>query len=412
MKNIIKISLRNLLRFKRRTFLTASLISFGVIFVIIFESISGSFKAMIIGQITDSMLGHIQIHKKGYVASTENSPLNLNLKEKAFNRSIQVLNSINEIEYYSPRVKFSGMLSNYIESTGIRLNGIYPEKEFKTVPLLQQRIVSGSKSLNKGEILIPDLLFRGLKLKLNDTLVIIATNKDGSVNGKQFKLVGVLESITGPGGRDGYIHIEDASDLLKIEQLEVSELALRLRNFSKLKKVSKEIDLLLAKELNKEEKAIYEVHSWDKLSPFAHIAGMIDLMSIFIKVMLIAIVLISVMNIMIMAVYERIREIGTIAAIGTLPKKILSMFLIEGLFLGLIGAISGSTLSIVIIFIINLIKIHFSFGKQENLLLIAKVYPVNIVFASVIVVLVATIASFWPAYKASKMEPIKALKHL
>ncbi len=62
-------------------------------------------------------------------------------------------------------------------------------------------------------------------------------------------------------------------------------------------------------------------------------------MTVLIKFMLIAIVLISIMNVMIMAVYERIREIGTIAAIGTLPGRILAMFLIEGVCLGIVGTV-------------------------------------------------------------------------
>ena len=91
-------------------------------------------------------------------------------------------------------------------------------------------------------------------------------------------------------------------------------------------------------ELNKQGKPVFEVHTWEKLSPFYNIARMIDLMAFFIKLMLIAVVLVSIMNVMIMAVYERIREIGTIAAIGTLPGKILSMFVLEGFFLGAMGA--------------------------------------------------------------------------
>jgi putative ABC transport system permease protein len=62
------------------------------------------------------------------------------------------------------------------------------------------------------------------------------------------------------------------------------------------------------------------------LSPFSNIAKIVDLMTIFVKVMLIAIVLISILNVMIMAVYERVREIGTIAAIGTLPAKFSRSF--------------------------------------------------------------------------------------
>ena len=81
MNNIFKISYRNLLRNHRRTLLTASLITLGVIFVLVYTALSGSFKNYMIGQITDSSMGHLQIHRKGYVASVENLPLDKNLNE-------------------------------------------------------------------------------------------------------------------------------------------------------------------------------------------------------------------------------------------------------------------------------------------------------------------------------------------
>ena len=108
--------------------------------------------------------------------------------------------------------------------------------------------------------------------------------------------------------------------------MEISEVAIRLKHFGQLNTFSEKLEGLLSGEVNKKGKPIFEVHTWEKLSPFYNIARMIDVMSFFIKLMLIAVVLISIMNVMIMAVYERIREIGTIAAIGTLPGKILSMF--------------------------------------------------------------------------------------
>ena len=77
MYNLFKIAIRNLMRYRRRTILTASLIAIGVIFVLVFVSVSGSFKNMIIGQITGSMLGDMEIHRKGYVASIDNLPLTL-----------------------------------------------------------------------------------------------------------------------------------------------------------------------------------------------------------------------------------------------------------------------------------------------------------------------------------------------
>ena len=85
MKNIFKISLRNLLRYKRRTLLTSLLIILGVVMVVVFSGISKSFKEMMIGTITDSMMGHLQIHKSGYVSSIDNLPLHLNLKDDEIN---------------------------------------------------------------------------------------------------------------------------------------------------------------------------------------------------------------------------------------------------------------------------------------------------------------------------------------
>jgi len=249
-------------------------------------------------------------------------------------------------------------------------------------------------------------------VKVGDPIVIVATNQDGSVNGKQFRVSGIIESATGPGGRDGFVHIEDAMEVLRMTELEVSEVAIRLKDFDKLAAMTDTLETLLASEVNKQGKPVFEVHNWEKLSPFYNIARLIDIMTFFIKLMLIAIVLISIMNVMIMAVYERIREIGTIAAIGTLPGKILSMFVIEGLCLGILGAVSGCILGTVILFLINMAKITFNFGQQKGLILSATVQPADLAIISVIVILVSVLASLQPALKASRMDPIQALRHV
>ncbi len=413
MGNLFKISVRNLFRYKRRTLLTVSLIAMGVIFVLGYISISGSFKNMMIGQITDSMIGHLQVHRKGYVASIENLPLNLNLKPQAVKKLESILNQQPEVEAYSPRIKFGGMFSTFVETTNIRLNGVYPEKEFRTIPLLPSRIAEGQKTLNKGEILIPELLARGMKAKIGDMIVIVATNQDGSVNGKQFKVAGILESATGPGGRDGYVHIEDAMEVLRMSEMEISEVAIRLKDFGKLDVFSQKLDSLLSGEVNKQGKPTFEVHSWEQLSPFYNIARMIDMMTIFIQLMLIAVVLISIMNVMIMAVYERIREIGTIAAIGTLPRKILSMFVMEGFCLGGIGVVIGDIVGSIIIYILNFSGVvTFDFGRQKGLVLLPTIAPMDVLIISAIVIFVSVLASLQPAFKASRMEPIKALRHV
>jgi len=403
---------RNLSRYKRRTLLTSSLIAIGVMFVLVFIAASGSFKYIMIGQITDSMLGHLQVHKRGYVASIDSLPLTLNLSAKAEKKLEKAIAGIPEIEAFSPRIKFGGMFSNFIETTNIRINGVYPEKEIATVPLFLSRIKQGEKSIKEGEILIPELLAKGMKTKVGDTVVVIATNKDGSVNGKQFVVGGIIESVTGPGGRDGYMHIKDAMEVLRMEAVEISEVAVRLKDFSKLNAVSSSLARDLSGELNKQGQPIFDVRTWEKLSPFYNVARMINVMTFFIKLMLIAIVLVSIMNVMIMAVFERIREIGTISAIGTPPGKILSLFLLEGFSLGVVGVIVGNILALGAVFIMNLVKISFNFGRQAGLILNPSINVNDVLWISLIVILVSVAAALHPAFKASKMEPVEALRHV
>ena len=412
MTNLIRIAGRNLFRYKRRTLLTLSLIVIGVLFVTGFVAITGSFKGMMIGQITDSFVGHLQIHRKGYLAAIDSLPLTMNLKPGAVRKAEAALKAMPEVEAYSKRIKFGGMFSNFTETGNIRLNGVDPEMEARTVPLLLSRVLEGNKGLKKGEILVPELLAKGMKVKVGDVVVVIATNRDGSVNGKQLRVGAILESATGPGGRDGYVHIDDAMEILRMEQPEISEIAVRIRDFGELPGVFGTLKGNLAGELNPQGKPIFDVHTWEKISPFSNIARMIDLMTLFVQIMLVAIVLISIMNVMIMAVYERVREIGTIAAIGTPPGKILSMFLFEGLFMGAIGAVIGSLLSVAAITGLNAAQITFDFGRQTGLILAPTIDPASLLTISGIVIGVSIVASLQPALKAARMDPIEALGHV
>ncbi len=414
MGNIFKLAARNLLRYKRRTLLTSILITLGVVAVLLFISVSGSFKAMMIGQITDAMLGHIQIHKKGYLASIDSLPLNRNLTGKQIDRVMQVLEAEDVVAAYSMRIKLGAMFSNFAETTNIRLNAVTPVDEMKAAPLLTKRILDGDADglLEAGEILIPELIARGMKVKVGDGIVLVANNKDGSVNGRTFTVRGILEGISGPGGRDGMIHIKDAKSLLRIDGAEVSEIAIRLKDIDRLPLVYASLQQKLGGMKNQQGQPVFEIHTWEKISPFFNIAKMIDLMTFFIKIMLVAIVLVSIMNVMIMAVYERINEIGTISAIGTLPSRILGLFVVEGFLIGVLGTALGTAISLIAIAVMNINQISFDFGRQQGLLLAPTISPADVVLVALIVIAIAVLASLQPAWKAAKMDPITALKHV
>src|SRR5688572_15893424 len=241
MLKVLKIAARNLARFRRRTLLTSALITLGIVSVLSFVSIAGSFKAMMIGQFTDSVLGHLEVHRRGYVASIDTLPLNLNMSPAMVTKVEDVLGKFDAVEAYSKRIKLGAMFSNFNETTSIRINGVDPEKEPLATPMLSGRITQGSREgplVKPGEILIPTLLARGMGVKVGDTIVLVATNREGSVNGKTFTVRGIMDAVTGPSGRDGYIHIDDAKTLLRLADPEISEIAIRLKDPRRLDEVA------------------------------------------------------------------------------------------------------------------------------------------------------------------------------
>ncbi|MCP4745606.1 MAG: ABC transporter permease [Desulfobacteraceae bacterium] len=417
MIQIFKIALRNLIRYKRRTLLTSMLITLGVLMVILFSGLAGSFKAMMIGQITDSSLAQMQIHKKGYVSSIDTSPLNLTINQKGYKKIEKILKENSDIEAYAPRIKLSGMLSNFKDTTNIRLNAIEPEKEIKVCPNITERMKFIDSQipdvlLKPGEIIIPEKLAAGMNIKIRDSVVLVANNRDGSINGLNFTVAGIIDTLMGPQGKEGYMHIKDAQSLLRMEKPEIIEIAVRIKNFEKLDAVYSDLKSNLEKTKNKRGKPVFEIHTWEKLSPFSNIAKMIDFMTISMRFIMIAIVLISILNVMMMSVYERIREIGTMSAIGTAPIKIMGLFLAEGLSLGLISILSGNIIGIFGIYILNINKIRFAFGRMDDILLSPAISFSEIAWVSATVLAVSVIATLQPAYKASKMEPVDALGHI
>jgi len=142
MFNIFKLAARNLRRYKRRTLLTSILITLGVVAVLLFVSVSGSFKAMMIGQITDSMLGHLQVHSRGYLSSIDSLPLHLNMKGEQVVRVKEILDGNDAVEAYSMRIRLGAMFSNFTETTNVRLNAVDPEQEMQTVPMLADLVSS------------------------------------------------------------------------------------------------------------------------------------------------------------------------------------------------------------------------------------------------------------------------------
>ena len=182
MTKILRLAFKNLMRYKRRSLLTGLLIAVGLIAVIVFVGLSGSFKRAVVGQITDSVLSHAQVHRKGYLASIDNLPLDRMLPPQAYAKLAGILSKTAGVTAFSPRIKFGAMLSNYAQTTNVRLNGIDPAMEQAAAPLLLSRIKEAAHPkvlLYPGEVLLPEVLAKGMQVKTGDTVVLVANNKDG-----------------------------------------------------------------------------------------------------------------------------------------------------------------------------------------------------------------------------------------
>jgi putative ABC transport system permease protein len=135
-------------------------------------------------------------------------------------------------------------------------------------------------------------------------------------------------------------------------------------------------------------------------------------MTLGIRIIIIAVVLISVLNVMIMSVYERVREIGTLAAMGTQPGRIMALFVAEGFCLGLVSALAGAAAGLAVLWVLNITGVDIAFGRGQIFTLAPTVAPLEVVSACLIVLSVSILASLQPAAKAAKLDPVEALRHV
>jgi putative ABC transport system permease protein len=429
MGNVFKIAWCNLSRYKRRTLLTGSLIAIGVILVIVFSGVGSSFTNHIIGLLVNTSVGNLQIHKKGYMSSLDNLPLDLSITEKGVQKIEKLLKANEQIEAFSERIRFGAMISNFQSTTNLRLMAVIPEMEIQTCPDLLKRIKQSlsdpSQFVKPGEIIVPENIAKGFGLEVGNDVVLIASNKDGSVNGLNLRVSGIAESIMGPTGKDGYLHLDDARTLLRIETNEITEVAIKLKRFDQTKQVYQQLLIELGtvkpelgmgqmgqhQSQKNSGKPMLEVHTWEKLVPFMSIVQIVDLLIVMVRVFLISIVLMSIMNLMLMSVFERISEIGTIASIGTLPGRILALFLAEGFSLGLVSSIVGSLIGMGILQVLNTSGLSFMWGRTA--ISLTPEIPFEEVLLTIgIVIAISVLSSLQPAIKASRLEPVEALRHV
>jgi putative ABC transport system permease protein len=151
----------------------------------------------------------------------------------------------------------------------------------------------------------------------------------------------------------------------------------------------------------------------DIMSQARQIVTALDTSSLVILVVLFFIIMVGITNTFRMVMYERIREIGTMRAVGVQRSEIRGLFLYEALFLAIGGAVSGIIISLILMGILSL----FNFGMDSPVFLIMKnghlsffVPPLRAVFNVLLIAALTLAAAFFPARNAARLEPAEALR--
>lgn len=402
---IFKIAIRNIMRNKRRTAITVITIVIGVVVIILATGVVKGFQSETIVRMIETRTGDIQIHKIGYRETLDILPLDLSVK---FDDVLNGVSGIKGIKEISGRIFFSGQLATQEESAVLFGKAIDVVKELTICPRLKDSMVLGEflTPEDKNKIVLNKELYKRLKINIGDTILLFVNSKEGAINATELILKGVFQSDLPESSKKlGYIPLKMAQELLLMNGI-VTEVVLK-------KEMNYDLIKVVAEIKNKFAEYKYEINTWEEIEQgFRQKVKNQGLLSTVVSVILFIIVFSTVMNTMLMVVLERTNEIGTLMAIGYKKRHVLSLFLLEGVMKGLIGGIIGIVLGAVAVSILNVKGIPFYAPGGEGVAYIIKPeMDLRIIFLALLFsVGAAAAASLYPANRASKMDPVEALR--
>ena len=417
---------------------------------------------------------HIQVHNPAYL---ENNELKYTLDN--YQETLIRIESIPEVKAVSPRIKILGMASTSGSASGVMVNGINPDRERQVTGIAESMVGGGGAFFegdNRKPVVIGEKLAKNLKLtyytiteddlarleerkkirplipqlenlkeqrfrtekdfdtalgeqlgsdagkhgfrikaeaikyNLRKKIVLSFQALDGHIAYDAFRVVGVYK--TGNSAFDGfnlYVRDQDIRDVADLGPGEVNEMAIILTSIDYDDKTKTGISEMLPG---------MSVQKWDEVMPEAgmYTSAMNYYLMIFMVIILLALGF-GIVNTMLMAVLERIKELGMLKAVGMSGKRIFRMIMLETVFLGLVGSSIGMVISYLLILWSGNRGLDLSALYQEGLEAIgfsAVLYPTieagAFIQLTLMVILTGVLASIYPARKALKLNPSEALR--
>jgi ABC-type lipoprotein release transport system permease subunit len=405
----VKMAWRNMWRNWRRTLIATIAIVLGLILLIFMDAaIRGSDQA-IFGNAVRLYGGNVQIHAPGFRDKASRLPL---LPLDNADIVIEKAREQPHVVTAAKRINTGGMVSSREGAFPVSITAIEPENE-AAVSLVAENITQGRflKGEDENNILIGQELASLLDVTVGDRITLLGRRKDESMRQRTMTVVGIFDLGLGDAEKGlVYINLPAAQTLYNLRDQE-TEVAVTLDQ------VGQEGELIASLQ---PELPNYEIDSFDTLRP--EISQALATKSTFTAALGFIVLLIAsigILNLMLMAVYERTREMGVLAALGMKGRQLMGLFLLEGTFIGVFGAIIGCLLGWLLVQAVAQVGIDLSYSEgmgDMTALMGSRLYPsiplVNVIYYGMAVVVIAALASLIPAWQASRSQPAEALHHV
>lgn len=405
----IRLAWRNVWRQRRRTFLIAIGMGVTMALLVLYDGVVAGFEQAIYGNAIQLLGGNIQVHAPGYNEKVGRKPL---LPINNPDSVVQAAEAQPQVIAASKRIITGGLVTNREGAFAVSVIGIEPDKESQVSPVADN--ISKGRYLNADDgdlIVIGQGLATAMDIDVGDRITMVGNSKNEQTRQRTMTVVGIYDvGVPNVEKATIYISLGEAQQLFGLDG-QVTEIVVSLKQIGQEPGVMSAIN---------DTTPGYEVTSWETSIPELKetLEMKTGVMGVF-GVFMLGIVAIGILNLLMMAVFERTREIGVIGALGLKPRQITLIFLLEGILIGLAGAVIGAVLGTAVNMILGYYGLDYSaFADltEYTALISGRIYtdlvPMKVFQHALTVAIISALAALYPAIQASQREPAEALHYV
>jgi putative ABC transport system permease protein len=409
MKKFLQLAFRNVFRNRRRTLMSLIVVAGGVTGLLLVGGFFGYMFWALQESTIRNGLGHLQIFNAAQFEREETKALENGLDD--YKGIIAAAMKTPHVKGAAPRIQFYGMISNGSKSSVYMATAVDPVQERRLQ--FSTRISAGKdldeQSGGRNEVLLGSGLAKSLQAVPGSGLTVMAITADGALNGVDVEVKGIVNSgFKEIDDRMLRITLDSAQALLQSDR--VSSLVVGLdatRNTDRTYAA-------LAPQLSSVGRPIV-IRKWIELATYyRQVRLLFSGIFIFLGVIVFFMVVMSTANTLMAAMFERTREIGAMLAMGTPQSWLIGLFLLEAIFIGLLGAVAGVAGGNLLGLALNRASITLPPppGNTSGLPLKVLHDPTLMVGASLLVMLTLALASILPAVRGARLRIVEALAHV